>query len=81
MGKTLCGIKYHIVETKMTAEHLENNKKKQFDQRFDNMICFYSSLSRKKEMFVCGDDAVVLTTRRQFDWLQSQLSALPLGKL
>lgn len=45
------------------------------------MICFYSSLSRKKEMFVCGDDAVVLTTRRQFDWLQSQLSALPLGKL
>lgn len=27
MGKTLCGIKYHIVETKMTMEHLENNKK------------------------------------------------------
>lgn len=27
MGKVLCGIKYHIVETKMTMEHLENNKK------------------------------------------------------
>lgn len=45
------------------------------------MICFYSSLSRKKEMFVCGDDAVVLSTRRQFDWLQSQPSVLPLGNL
>lgn len=45
------------------------------------MICFYSSLSHKREMFICGDEAVVLTTRRQFDWLQSQLSVLPLGKL
>lgn len=59
MDKVLCGIKY-IVETKMTMRHLQKNKIHQFNQLFDNMSCFYSSLSHKREMFVCGDDDAVV---------------------
>lgn len=44
------------------------------------MIYFYSC-SVIKEIFVYGDAAAVgLTTTREFDLVQSQISVLPLGK-